>query len=162
MLNVSSNDDLLMMIIWANLVQSLLKSASITTHITNFTWRQSIHFGMTYFCSITYNVIQQSWKAVLLNLINLEMSYLTGLCFLSVLFSTILTQSAYNRWLSWKVFSHHYIDISGEKSYGWWVDFGFWIWDLYIGLGFGTRLGLDSFQHLIGWPIRGLGKIWHD
>ena len=69
---------------------------------------------------------------------------------------------------SWKVFSHHYIDISGEKSYWWWggvvvacriilsapvpflflwtLDFGFgtWIWDLDLGLGFGTGLGLNN------------------
>ena len=64
---------------------------------------------------------------------------------------------------SWMVFSHHWIDISGEKSYGWVVvvvvvacriivstpvasprpfplDFGFWIW---AGLGFGNELGLE-------------------
>ena len=55
---------------------------------------------------------------------------------------------------AWMVFSHHWIDISGEKSY-WWVggeggglldyivspspipfplDFGFRIWDLDLGL----------------------------
>ena len=68
---------------------------------------------------------------------------------------------------SWMVFSHHWIDISGEKSYWWgggvvacriilsapvpflflWtLDFGFgtWIWDLDLGLGFGTGLGLDN------------------
>ena len=56
---------------------------------------------------------------------------------------------------SWMVFSHDLIDVSGEKSYGWWVglvdckiivsapspfplDFGFRIWDLDVGLGFGT------------------------
>ena len=61
------------------------------------------------------------------------------------------------------VFSHHWIDISGEKSYGWggwcgvvacriivsapvpvpflWtldIEFRTWIWDLDLGLGFGT------------------------
>ena len=54
--------------------------------------------------------------------------------------------------MSWMVFSQHWIDISGEKSYVWvgWVgvlldyivspspspfplDFGFWIWDLDLG-----------------------------
>ena len=68
------------------------------------------------------------------------------------------------------VFSHHWIDISGEKSYGWGdggvgacriivsasvpvpflstLDFGFGtrIWDLDLGLGFGTGLGLDNNQ----------------
>ena len=74
---------------------------------------------------------------------------------------------------SWMVFSHHWIDISGEKSYWWWggggvvacriivsapvpvpflwtldLGFGTWIWDLDLGLGFGTwiwdlDLGLD-------------------
>ena len=64
---------------------------------------------------------------------------------------------------SWMVFSHHWIDISGEKSY-WWVggvvacrfivsapvpflflwtlDFGFGTWSL--GLGFETGLRLDN------------------
>ena len=65
------------------------------------------------------------------------------------------------------VFSHHWIDISGEKSYWMWgvwvvacriivsvpvpfpllwtLDFvfGTWIWDLDLGLGFETGLGLD-------------------
>ena len=70
---------------------------------------------------------------------------------------------------SWMVSSHHWIDISGEKSYWgsggvgcgarriivsapvpflflWTLDFGFWIWiwDLDLGLGFGTGLGLDN------------------
>ena len=68
------------------------------------------------------------------------------------------------------VFSHHWIDISGEKSYGWgggvvafrimvsapvpvpflWtLDFGSgtWIWDLDFGLGFWTGLGLDKNPH---------------
>ena len=58
---------------------------------------------------------------------------------------------------SWMVFSHDLIDVSGEKSYGWWVglvdckiivsapapvhflwtldlEFGTWIWDLDLGL----------------------------
>ena len=71
------------------------------------------------------------------------------------------------------VFSHHWIDILGEKSYwlvvGWWwwpvglycqsqshsfssglwildlgLGFGTWIWDLDFGLGFGNGLGLDN------------------
>ena len=61
---------------------------------------------------------------------------------------------------SWKVFSHHYIDISGEKSYGW-VGWGgvvaCWIivsapvpipflWNLHLGFGtliWDLNLGLD-------------------
>ena len=53
---------------------------------------------------------------------------------------------------SWKVFSHHWIDISGEKSYGWggWpvglycqpkshsLSSGLWILDLDLGPGFRT------------------------
>ena len=69
------------------------------------------------------------------------------------------------------VFSHHWIDISGQKSYWWgggWpvglkcqpksqslssglcildlgLGFGTWIWDLDLGFGFGTVLVLDNF-----------------
>ena len=70
---------------------------------------------------------------------------------------------------SWMVFSHHWIDISGEKSYGWGdggvvacriivsapvpipfhLDFGFGIWDLDLGPGFGTGLGLDNYMKAI-------------
>ena len=69
---------------------------------------------------------------------------------------------------SWMVFSHHRIDISGEKSYwclGWvacrvivsapvsvpflrtldlGLGFGTWIWDLDLGLGFWTEFGLNK------------------
>ena len=68
---------------------------------------------------------------------------------------------------SWMVFSHHWIDISGEKSYWWggvvvayriivsapvpvpflWtfnLEIGTCIWDLDLGLGFGAVLGLDK------------------
>ena len=69
------------------------------------------------------------------------------------------------------VFSHHQIDISGEKSQGWWggwpvglqcqpqsqslssglwildlgLGFGTWIWDLDLGFGFGSVFVLDNF-----------------
>ena len=69
------------------------------------------------------------------------------------------------------VFSHHWIDISGEKSYWWWggvvacriilsapvpflflwsfnFEFRTWNWDLDLGLGFGTGLGLDNISLL--------------
>ena len=56
--------------------------------------------------------------------------------------------------MSRMVFSNHWIDILGEKSYGWWpvglycqpqsLSSGFWILDL--GLGFGTGLGLDNYH----------------
>ena len=70
------------------------------------------------------------------------------------------------------VFSHHYIDISGEKSYVWgdriimfgvvvqWIggglwdyvvspspltlDFGFWIWDLDLGLDLGLTIIFEN------------------
>ena len=66
---------------------------------------------------------------------------------------------------SWKLFSHHSVDISGEESYEWvacriilsapvpvpvpflWtldLGFGTWIWDLELGLEFGTGLGLHN------------------
>ena len=68
------------------------------------------------------------------------------------------------------VSSHHWIDISGEKSYWGWggvgcvarriivsapvlvpflrtLNLGLWIWDLDLGLGFGTGLGLDKKQN---------------
>ena len=65
---------------------------------------------------------------------------------------------------SWKVFSHHYIGISGEESYGWWVGglaacriivsapflvpflwtldlgFGTWNWDLDLGPDLGFKV----------------------
>ena len=51
------------------------------------------------------------------------------------------------------VFSHHWIDISGEKSYWWWVAFRIivsapvpvpFLWTL--DFGFGTGLGLDNWK----------------
>ena len=66
------------------------------------------------------------------------------------------------------VFSHHWIDILGEKSYWWdggwpvglycqlqshsfssglWtLDFGFWNWILYLDFGLGFWTGLNSYS----------------
>ena len=74
---------------------------------------------------------------------------------------------------SWMVFSHHWIDISGEKSYWWWVvvgwvacriivsapvpflflwtldlGFGIWIWDLDLGLDLGLTILVVSIPNI--------------
>ena len=82
------------------------------------------------------------------------------------------------------VFSHHWIDISSEKSYWWWVvgwcwpvriilsapipipffwtlDFGFWTWifDLDFWLRFWTGPGLDNIYNL--WYICSCDRIFY-